>query len=70
MEDKKREQEETKNQLSPLEIGIYILEFVKSKLNLTDSLTEQLNRKLVEETSMGMGHMPITKVKGDGNPTC
>ncbi|RVW44009.1 Retrovirus-related Pol polyprotein from transposon TNT 1-94 [Vitis vinifera] len=39
------------------------LEFVRSKLNLADSLTKPLNKKLVEETSRGMGLMPITEVK-------
>ena len=52
-----------------LEIGVIFLEFVRSKLNLLDPLTKPLNKKLVEETSRGMGLMPITKVKSDGNLT-
>ncbi|KAL6348087.1 hypothetical protein AAG906_039242 [Vitis piasezkii] len=39
------------------------LEFVRSELNLADLLTKPLNKKLVEETSKGMGLMPLTKVK-------
>ena len=38
-------------------------------MNLVDPPTKLLNRKLVEKTSRGMGFLPITKVKGDGNPT-
>ena len=52
-----------------LETGIISLEFVRSELNLDDPLTKPLNKKLVEETSKGMGLMPITEVKSGGNPT-
>ena len=52
-----------------LETGVISLEFVRSELNLVDPLTKPLNKKLVEETSNGMGLMPITKVKSGGNPT-
>ena len=45
------------------------LEFVRLELNLVDLLTKPLNKKLVEETSRGMGLMPITEVKSGGNPT-
>lgn len=51
------------------ETRVISLEFVRSKLNLTDSLTKPLNKKLVEETSRGIGLMPITEVKSGGNPT-
>ncbi|KAL6311728.1 hypothetical protein AAG906_020723 [Vitis piasezkii] len=46
-----------------LETGVISLEFVRSKLNLVDPLIKPLNKKLVEETSRGMGLMPITEVK-------
>ena len=52
-----------------LEMGIISIEFVRSWLNLVDPLTKPLNKKLVEETSRGMGFMPITEVKSGGNPT-
>ncbi|RVW43650.1 Retrovirus-related Pol polyprotein from transposon TNT 1-94 [Vitis vinifera] len=52
-----------------LETGVISLEFVRSELNLADPLTKPLNKKLVEETSRGMGLMPITEVKSGGNPT-
>ncbi|KAL6331303.1 hypothetical protein AAG906_009731 [Vitis piasezkii] len=52
-----------------LETGVISLEFVRSELNLADSFTKPLNKKLVEETSRGMGLMPITEVKSCGNPT-
>ena len=52
-----------------LESGVISLEFVRLELNLVDHLTKPLNKKLVEETSNGMGLMPITKVKSGGNPT-
>ncbi|RVW99167.1 Retrovirus-related Pol polyprotein from transposon TNT 1-94 [Vitis vinifera] len=46
-----------------LESGVISLEFVRLELNLVDHLTKPLNKKLVEETSNGMGLMPIAKVK-------
>ena len=52
-----------------LETGVISLDFLRSELNLTDPLTKPLNRKLVEQTWRGMGLLPITEVKGDGNPT-
>ena len=52
-----------------LETGVISLEFVMSKLNLANPLTKPLNKKLVEETSRGMGLIPITEVKSGGNPT-
>ena len=52
-----------------LETGVISLDFVRSKLNLADHLTKPLNKKLVEETSRGMGLMPIIKVKSCGNLT-
>ena len=52
-----------------LEIGVISLEFVRSELNLADHLTKPLNKKLLEETSRGMGLMPIIEVKSGGNPT-
>ena len=52
-----------------LETGVISLEFVRSELNLADPLTKPLNKKLVEETSRGMGLMPITEVKSGGNLT-
>ena len=52
-----------------LEIGVISLDFVRLELNLTYPLTKPLNRKLVEQTSRGMGFLPITKVKSDGNLT-
>ena len=52
-----------------LETRVISLEFVMSKLNLTDLLTKPLNKKLVEETSRGMRLMPIIEIKSGGNPT-
>ena len=52
-----------------LETGVISLDFVRSKLNLVDLLTKPLNRKLVEQTSRGVGILLITEIKGDGNPT-
>ncbi|RVW28420.1 hypothetical protein CK203_115015 [Vitis vinifera] len=43
--------------------GVISLGFVRSELNLTNPLTEPRNKKLVEETSRGMGLMSITEVK-------
>ena len=53
-----------------LEVGVILLDFVRSELNLANHLTEPLNRKLVEQTSRGMGLLPITEVKDDCNVTC
>ena len=44
-------------------------EFVRSELNLVDPLTKPLSKKLAEETSRGVGLLPITEVKSGGNPT-
>ncbi|KAL6345701.1 hypothetical protein AAG906_017440 [Vitis piasezkii] len=52
-----------------LESGVISLEFVKSELNLVNPFTKPLNKKLVEETSRGMGLMPIIEVKSGSNPT-
>ncbi|KAL6339065.1 hypothetical protein AAG906_024216 [Vitis piasezkii] len=52
-----------------MSMRVISLDFVRSKLNLADPLTKPLNKKLVEETSRGMGLMPITEVKSCGNPT-
>ena len=52
-----------------LETGVISLEFVRSELNWANPFTKPLNKKLVKETSRGMGLMPITKVKSGGNPT-
>ena len=38
-----------------LETRVISLEFVRSELNLVDPLTKPLNKKLVEETSRGVG---------------
>ncbi|KAL6340513.1 hypothetical protein AAG906_006178 [Vitis piasezkii] len=43
--------------------GVISLEFVRSELNLANPLTKPLNKKLVEETSSGIGLMSITEVK-------
>ena len=51
-----------------LEIGVISLDFVRLELNLADPLTKPLNRKLVKQTSRGMGLLPVTEVKGDSNP--
>ena len=44
-----------------LEHGVISIDYVKSKLNLADPLTKPLGRKLVSDTSRGMGLMPINK---------
>ena len=43
---------------------------MRLELNFVYPLTKPLNRKLVEQTSREIGLLPITKVNGDGNPTC
>ena len=52
-----------------LESGVVTLDYVKSELNLADPLTKPLNRRLMVNTSRGMGLMPRTKDKSDGNLT-
>ena len=52
-----------------LDDGVISLNFVRSEVNLADPLTKPLGRKLVYETSRGMGLMPVTKINNDGNPT-
>ena len=53
-----------------LETRVISLDFLRAKLNLADPLTKPLNRKLEKQTSRGMGLLPSTEVKGDGNLTC
>ena len=52
-----------------LEFGVVTLDYVKSELNLIDPLIKPLNRRLVVNTSRGIGLMPRTKDKSDGNLT-
>ena len=52
-----------------LEFGVVTLDYVKSELNLIDPLIKPLNRRLVVDTSRGIGLMPRTKDKSDGNLT-
>ena len=42
-----------------LKNGIISIDFVKSEVNLADPLTKPLGRKLILETSRGMGLKPI-----------
>ena len=42
-----------------LSIGIISIDYVKSKDNITDPLTKELNRELVEKTSRGIRLKPI-----------
>ena len=42
-----------------LSIGVISLNYVKSKENIVDLLTKELNRELVEKSSKGMGLKPI-----------
>jgi len=44
-----------------LDDGIISLDYVRSKLNISDPFTKPLGRKLVENTSRGMRFMSITK---------
>ena len=44
-----------------LDDGIISLDYVRSELNISDPFTKPLGRKLVENTSRGMGLMSITK---------
>ena len=46
------------------------MDFLTLELNLADPLNKPLNRKLVEQTSRGMGILLITEIKGVGNLTC
>ncbi|CAB4263242.1 unnamed protein product [Prunus armeniaca] len=52
-----------------LETGVISIEFVRSDMNLADSLTKSLWQKLVSNTSRGMGLMSISTVNSDGNLT-
>lgn len=49
--------------------GIISLNFVRSELNLADPLTKPLSKRLVSNTSRGMGLLSITEINSDGNPT-
>ena len=42
-----------------LKDGIISIDYVKSEVNLVDPLTKPLGRKLILETSSGMGLKPI-----------
>ena len=42
-----------------LKDGIVSIDYVKSKMNMTDPLTKPLGRKLMNETFRGMGLEPI-----------
>ena len=42
-----------------LKDGIISIDYVKSEVNLADPLTKPLRRKLILETSSGMGLKPI-----------
>ena len=44
-----------------LDDGIISLNYMRSELNISDLFTKPLGRKLVENTSRGMGLMSITK---------
>jgi len=44
-----------------LDDGIISLDYVRSVLNISDPFTKPLGRKLVENTSRGIGLMSITK---------
>lgn len=39
--------------------GVLTMEYIRSERNLADPLTKGLNRKMVLESSMGMGLKPI-----------
>ena len=49
--------------------GIISLNYVRSEMNLVDPLTKPLSRKLVSDTSWGMGLMPNSGIESDGNLT-
>ena len=38
-----------------LSIGVILVDYVKSKINIVDPLTKGLNRELVEKSSKGIG---------------
>jgi len=44
-----------------LDDGVIPLDYVRSELNISDPFTKPLGRKVVENTSRGMGLMSITK---------
>ena len=43
-----------------IESGVITMEFVRSERNIADPLTKGLNRRLVLETSRGMGLKPVS----------
>ncbi|GFY89239.1 hypothetical protein Acr_06g0011790 [Actinidia rufa] len=45
------------------------LNFVRSERNLVDPLTKPLSKKVVSQTSRGMGLMSMLDVNSGGNPT-
>ena len=49
--------------------GIISLNYVRLEMNLVDPLTKPISRKLVSDTSRGMGLMPNSGIESDGNPT-
>ena len=49
--------------------GVIAMEFVRSEKNLADPLTKGLTKKLVYDTSRGMGLKPIECITHDDNPT-
>ena len=51
-----------------LSSGIIIIDYVKSKYNVSDPVTKGLNREGVEKSSMGMGLWPRISHRG-GNST-
>ena len=46
-----------------LDDGIISLDYVRPELNISDPFTKPLGRKLVENTSRGMGLMSMTESK-------
>ena len=52
-----------------LDTWVISLDFVRLELNLVNSLTKSLNRKLMGQTSWWVRLFPITKVKDDDNLT-
>ena len=45
------------------------MNYVRSELNLVDPMTKPLGKKLVSDTSRGMGLMPNSRIESDDNPT-
>ena len=45
-----------------LKDGIISIDYVRSEMNLADPLTKPLGRKIVDETSRGIGLQPIMKL--------